>query len=284
MKKIYSLLLLALIPSMYAMSQDAFPQGFESITNPKGDYFDTNSSFAPVTLSDNPNKSGINTSDKVAKVQIYTTAANSGIIKINFGSGTPNFTYPTCTTCTGGKYDRLRFKYYKGNLTGRYVEFEPNGTATSPKTLIEAAGANNEWEYIVIPLDYLTYSAFQIRVNRNSSGSTAATVAGDVIYVDDFEIYNSTDGISTAVPVLGTSDLFSCIPNGNNSFKIKASFGEESNVRIDLISIDGRCENIYNQSVEGELETPFMVRGKGMYFVRMTINNNFSKTTKILSK
>ncbi len=286
MKQLF-FLSLSLLISGVAMATDPFPQGFETITAPKGDYFVNNSNYAPVELADNPNISGINISSKVAKVSIYSGAAISGIIKISFTSAeTPTFTYPTCASCTGGRYDRLRFKYYKGNLTDRYIEFEPNGQTTSPKTLIQAAGASNEWEYIVIPLDYATYNSFQIRVNRNASGGTATAVSGDVVYVDDFELYNSTDGVATAIatPVIETADLFSCVPDGNNSFKLTSYVSERSNVCVDLISLDGRSQNIYNQSTSGNLEIPFNVKNNGMYFVRMTVNNEYSKTIKILSR
>lgn len=261
-------------------------QNFESIANPKGDFFVNNGNYAPIELADNPNKSGINTSDKVAKVQIYVSSAISGIIKISFSaSELPTLTYPACPTCTGGRYDRLRFKYYKGSLLNRYVEFEPNGAATSPKTLIQASGAANEWEYITIPLDWSSYQSFQIRVNRNAAGTGSATaVAGDFIYIDDFEFYNSTDGITTSVKPVEETKLFTCIPLGNKAFKLESFISDKSNVQIDLISLDGKCRNIYNRNTEGNFEIPFEVSEKGLYCVRMIVNNEFSEVIKIIAQ
>lgn len=284
--KHFHIIVLFFCCSTFAMATNpAFPQNFESITTPKGEYFVNDANFAPIELATNPNKSGINTSDKVAKVSIYSGNAISAIIKISFSNQAPILDYPTHPQGLDELYyDRLRFKYYKGALTRRYVEFEPNGTATIPKTLFEAAGANNEWEYITIPLTSKTYSNFQIRVNRTSTGATGAAVSGDCIYVDDFELYNSTNGITTAISLNKTVNLFSCVPTGNNSFKLVTSVPENSNVHVDLISIDGSSRNIYNQITTGNIEIPFNVKNKGMYFIRMTINNDYSKTTKVLSK
>lgn len=284
MKQLYIIVLFLCFSSFAMASNPAFPQDFENITTPKGDYFVNNSSFAPIELADNPNKSGINTSNKVAKIQIFTTAVNSGIIKISFSTDAPVLDYPTHPQGLNELYyDRLRFKYYKGALTGRYVEFEPNGSTTTPRTLIEAAGANNAWEYIIIPLTDKTYSNFQIRVNRTSTGSTGAAVSGDYIYVDDFEVYNSTVGITTAIPVVKNVDLFTCTPTGNNSFKLNASVSEKSNIRVDLISLDGKSTNLFNQYTEDNLNIRFNAPEKGMYCIRMTIDNQYTQTKKIIA-
>lgn len=272
-------------------------QNFETgVTSPKGDFFVNNANFAAIDLADNPNKSGINMSDKVVAVMVHsgnpndeTTLPgnpNSGIIKISFSGDQPVIQYPTHPTGADELYyDRLRFKYYKGSLLNRYVEFEPNGSATSPKTLIQPQGID-EWEYVTISLENKTYSNFQIRVNRNDAGTGSATgtAAGDIIYLDDFELYNSVDGPISAVPAIKEETVFICKSTGNRSFSVEASLDKTSDVRIDLITLDGRSVNVYSQSVAGNIQVPFAVPVKGIYCVRMTIDSKYSSTEKVIAQ
>jgi len=263
-------------------------QDFENITNPRGEFFVDNANFAPVSLADNPLKYGINTSNKVAAVQVFTTAANSGIIKISFATDQPILQYPKNPTGADALYyDVLRFKYYSAGKLNKTIEFEPNGTATSPKTLV-APGSyyNEEWAYVIIPLINKTYNNFQIRVNRNAdgSGSATGTAAGDLVYVDDFEMYNSVDGPITAIKLPKIETDFSCVNLSGKNFCLKASLDKKSEVRVDLISIDGRSQTISTQQAVGNIEVPFSVNQQGIYCVRMTIDNTYSKTIKILAK
>lgn len=254
----------------------------------EGTFFVYNANFAPLELVDNPNKSGINQSNKVVKVQVHAGGPNSGIWKINFtGSGQePILDYPSCPSCTDGRYDRLRFKYYKGSLLNRYVELEPNGSATSPKTIVQAQGID-EWEYIEFDLEYASYTTFQVRVNRNDvgNGSAVGTAEGDAIYIDDIEFYNSTDGPSSSLSRNAIDAIpFSCTSEGGNLFTARYQADTEARVQVDLISLDGRSETLYNQVAAGEVEIPFQVNGKGVYCVRLTVDNIVSKTVKIVSK
>jgi hypothetical protein len=294
MKQTFSLCV-ALLFASFASAIDL--QTFESgITTPKGEFFVNNANFASIELVANPNKSGINTSNNVVAVRVHsgnpndpTTlpgSANSGIIKISFAGDQPVIQYPANPTGADVLYyDRLRFKYYKGSLLNRYVEFEPNGSATSPKTLIQPQGID-EWEYVTIPLENKTYTNFQIRINRNDTGTGSATgtAAGNIIYLDDFELFNSTDGPLSAVPFINEDALFSIKNMGNKSFSLETTLDKTSNVRVDLISPDGRLVNIYNQIAGSHLTLPFNVSAKGIYCVRMTIDNQISKTEKIIAQ
>jgi hypothetical protein len=254
-----------------------------------GTFFAYDATRAPLMVVDNPNKSGINTSDKVIQVRVYIEAPNSGILRINFTDGTvtaePLIAYPSCPTCEGEKFDRLRFKYYKGSLLNRYAELEPNGSAATPKKLVQANGID-EWEYITFELENRSYQNFQIRVNRNGEGNGAAqgTADGDIIYVDDFEFFNSVNGPdypSTAIQPVSTTSNFKCVSLGENRFRVETDLDKASPVRVELISIDGRAEVLYNQVTEGKLEVPFSVKNKGVYCVR-TIIGNQSETVKII--
>jgi hypothetical protein len=260
------------------------------LTDRTGTFFSYDATRAPLAIVENPNKSGINTSEKVVRVQVYTGAPNSGILKINFVGGTPTASeplvdYPACPTCTDEKYDRLRFKYYKGSLLNRNVELEPNGQAASPKKLVNAQGLD-EWEYITFDLENKFYSSFQIRVNRNEAGNGSAvgTAEGDFIYIDDIEFFNSTDGPETAIRLVDVEKTFSCIPLGDDLFRFETALTGVANVRVELISLDGRSTTIYNQVAEGKLEIPFQVKNKGVYLVRTTVNNKPAKTIKIVSQ
>jgi hypothetical protein len=71
---------------------------------------------------------------------------------------------------------------------------------------------------------------------------------------------------------------------GNKSFSLETTLDKTSNVRVDLISPDGRLVNIYNQIAGSHLTLPFNVSAKGIYCVRMTIDNQISKTEKIIAQ
>ncbi len=281
------------------MGQGAFPQGFETVTNPKGDYFVDNTNFAPIKLATNPLKAGLNISDNVAAVQVHSGEPNdvstlpgnpnSGIIKINFADGTtPKFDYPANPQGLDELYyDVLRFKYYSAGKLNKNIEFEPNGTATTPKTIVQPGQYyNEEWAYVILSLTSKTYQNFQIRVNRNETGSGSATgtEAGDYVYIDDFEIYNSAIGPTSAVPLVMEDKLFTCKNTGDKTFSIETSLDKTSNVRVDLISLEGRLVNIYNQMAQGSLQIPFAVPAKGIYCVRMTVDNQYTNTEKIMAQ
>lgn len=277
-------------------------QGFETIANPKGDFFDTNTNFASIVLADNPKKEGINISDKVAGVVVHSGivgdpetpgAPNSGIIKINFVETlTPHTVYPKNPLGEGDLipvyYDVLRFKYYKGKLMNKNVEFEPNGQPTNPKSLKTAFG-DDEWEYITFPLEFKYYQNFQIRVNRNENGTGSAvgTGTGEIIYVDDFEIYNSEAGpdAETAIKLTFEERKFSCNYLGGKSYNLQTLLEKPSNVKVELIALDGKVETIYNQyNTAGQLEVPFQTKEKGVYFVRVTMDNNTFEVHKVLGQ
>ena len=247
--------------------------------------FDTNANFATVVLADNPLKAGINTSDKVAAVDFITV--NSGIIKINFtGANQPVFEYPAHPQGLDELYyDTFRFKYYSAGKLNKNIEFEPNGSATSPKTIVQPGPYYyEEWAYVTIPLTWKTYSNFQIRVNRNAAGNGSAegTAVGDKVYFDDFEVYNSIVGPTSSVKRVEINHIFSCRNIGNGIFNVDAFLANKSNVRLDLISLEGRATTIYSQSAEGSLRVPFTVPSKGIYCVRMVVDNNYSITEKII--
>lgn len=421
-----------------------------------------------VTLEDNPNPGGINTSAKVARAKIYMGGATSGIIRLCFtGTCTPLLGYPEHPNFAtdGTIYDRLRFKYYKGNLTDRVVYFEPYGNSSHAELQKATASDKDAWQYITFELIASSYGDIQFRLNRNTAGGTPTTVDGDYIYVDDFEFYNSKEGsnpgtintlmianfegdgtdkycdgrfqqvgggsdmeiitnpyttgnntsakvlrlynfnsagafhlrLSTDPPIVNAADkitdaisydglrlkykvndaatysqqnaiikvygastsetggvwsdttedwktvtfnfanfdnaptsipsihvipyntlwsadatleiflddielfktdpnpptslqtvndneyAFSCTASGDNAFTVSSFVPQAANVRIDLISLDGRTQPVYNQTAEGNLEVPFQVTGKGLYLVRVSIDGN-SKTMKIISK
>jgi len=263
-------------------------QDFESIANPKGEFFVNDPNFASVDLCDNPSKSGINLSNKVAGVKVNT---NSGIIKINFAEGViPRIAYPSNPLGEGDLvpvyYDVLRFKYYKGKLMNKNIEFEPNGQPTNPKSIRPATG-DDEWEYITFPLIYKSYQNFQIRVNRNENGTGAAigTAPGEIIYVDDFEIYNSDAGPddASAVKLTFEDKKFSCFKTKNMSFRVEGKLENSSDVKIELISLDGKCGTIYHNVSRGKFEFSFEVKEKGLYFLRITLNNKNFEVHKILA-
>ena len=179
----------------------------------------------------------------------------------------------------------LRFKYYKGNLLNKNVEFEPNGQPTNPKTIKPTFG-DDEWEYIKFDLIYKYYANFQIRVNRNETGTGSATgtAAGEIIYVDDFELYNSDAGpdVPNSVKFTFEDVPFTCTQQENGSFKVNANIDKSSNVRLELITLDGKVETIYQGVNSGNTEITFNAKSKGLNFVRLTLDNKKTGIQKII--
>lgn len=276
---------------------DIFIYEDDGVTKKEGLFFVHSNSFAPLMLTENPKKAGINTSENCVAVNTYLSgfSPNSGIIKISFSGEVPVIDYPVNPLGdpnddeTPVYYDVLRFKYYKGNLKNKNVEFEPNGQPMSPKALRTAMG-EDEWEYITFTLEYKKYSNFQIRVNRNEDGTGAATGTGadELIYVDDFEIYNSDvgpDDPSAIKLAVIDENVFSCIALGNNQFRLDATIDKPSNVQVDLVSLNGQVSTIYNQATQqGAFELPFQADNQGVYFVRMIIDGKQVAAKKIIAR
>jgi hypothetical protein len=80
------------------------------------------------------------------------------------------------------------------------------------------------------------------------------------------------------------NNVFSCRNNGNGKFSVEAFLPYQSDVRVDLISLDGRATTIFNQFVESSFQVPFTVPAKGIYCVRMVVDNNYSITEKIIAQ
>lgn len=266
-------------------------QNFETIpyawsqSEPQNAFFVYNTNFATVQIVDNPNKSGINTSDKVVSVRIHNfNSVNSGIVKISFSDALqPKIDYPTCPGCMTGKYDRIRFKYYKGGLSERAVNFEPLGVAKPGGVRVfQVVSGNYEWEYVTFELVNTTYADLQFKLNRKlDDTSPAPAVDGDYIYIDDIEFFDSS---TTSVKDIRTSTGFSCMDMGNGMFNFDTTLKSRNNLCVELISMDGIARPIFNGIADGKFEIPFFVSGKGMYFVRMTKGNENPVVMKIIAQ
>lgn len=279
-------------------AQSVIFQDFENLTSAQtadadktGSFICYNPGWAFVTLVDNPNKSGINTSNKVAAVSLTGaigetgTSPNSGLILISLTNSTKepqNGAIPACSECTNGKYDRIRFKFYKGNLYNRYIRYQPDGTIQTP--LYESA-AVNAWEYITFDLLKTNYVDIRFALNRKADDSgmnIEGVTEGTVVYIDDIEFFSSTNVSNLSIPnaVKNTS----CLPLGNNVFNYETTLDKVSNVKVELISLDGRSETIFNQNASGKLEFQFSVKNKGIYCVRTIVDNQSSETLKAIAR
>lgn len=213
MKKTFLTALLFVSCSAFLSAQSSYVlQDFEDISvvldqaGSDGTFFNWNNGFALVEVAENPLVDGINTSKKVAKVNLTGSTSKpndkmptSTIIRISFSSGhKPQISYPENEDSQqAGKiyYDRLRFKYYSNGVGNKYIAFAPNSNSNKEEIIPAEKGHDKKWVYVDIPLTEPYYKNFMIRLNRDSSGGTAArTKTGDVVYIDDFELYNSKVG------------------------------------------------------------------------------------------
>jgi hypothetical protein len=265
-------------------------QNFETIpyawsqSEPQNAFFVYNTNFATLQIVDNPNKSGINTSDKVVSVRVHNfNSANSGIFQICFsGTCQPAVGYPTCNDCPSGKYNRIRFKYYKAGLSDRAVDFEPWGQPPGGVRSYQVVSGNYEWEYVTFELVAASYSYMQFKVNRKIDNTGLAPVSdGDYIYIDDIEFFDSQTTLTTNPKI---ASGFSCTGLGNNMFNFETTLKSQTNVSVELISMDGRTQSVFSGMADGKLEIPFSVKGKGMYFVRMTQGSESPKVSKIIAQ
>lgn len=309
MKKLIFTFLLTGTFGVFANAQSSYLlQDFESynvedslvaVSN-TGTFFNWNSGYAKVVLVENPLQEGINTSAKVAKVSLQGSVSNptgsdtgSGIIRIGFtgGSAFPKYTYPTAPddyTGTEPYYDRLRFKYYSDGGSNKHVAFEPNSNSANRVMQAAPTGYETEWVYVEFTLTATSYNTILFRLNKNSNSTNntgATSPQGAVVYVDDFEFYNSEKGPTTSIKLTDLADTdFRCISLGNGSFRFETSLEKQSNVRLELVSLDGRIQTIYNQSAQGNLEVPFTTPINGLYLVRMTLDGVSSVAQKIVAR
>ena len=147
-------------------------------------------SSSQFTVVDNFDKTGINASDKCAKLFVPGTTSTSGYIEIDFNKAGTDFTDDI------SEYGHFRMKvHYGGNVSyfPRLERFDPDGKSMgtmSPLTLLEK---NGEWETLTFEFMGRAYAFFQPRMmktedNNNISGYDETT-NNRTIYIDDVELY-----------------------------------------------------------------------------------------------
>jgi hypothetical protein len=133
-----------------------------------------------VSIVDNPSKTGINTSAKVLKI---SGNKGSGMLymKLNL-NGQVIVTKP---------YDRLRFKYYRGNIKNNLVMLDPNGMPPSISSL-QVPSANNAWEYVDFAIETTYYQQMLLRLDKRTEAPFPSGM--EDVYIDEIQFYNSADG------------------------------------------------------------------------------------------
>jgi hypothetical protein len=136
----------------------------------------TTSNTPGLTVVDNPNKSGINTSDKVLKDAVSGTGGTSGFFDFNL-SQIPNLS----------QYTGLRVKIYRisGNDYFPHIKFDSGGNNIAPVSMPVKFG---EWETIEFRFDKSTYTRHQLRPLSDNKGGNITTVGDRTILMDDFEL------------------------------------------------------------------------------------------------
>jgi hypothetical protein len=136
----------------------------------------TTSNSPGLTLVDNPDKSGINTSSKVLKDAVSGTGSTSGFFDFDL-SQIPNLS----------QYTGLRIKIYRipGNNYFPHIKFGSAGNNIPPVSMPVKFG---EWETIEFHFDKSTYTKHQLRPLSDSSGGNITTVGDRTILMDDFEL------------------------------------------------------------------------------------------------
>jgi hypothetical protein len=136
----------------------------------------TTSNSPGLTVVDNPNKSGINTSSKVLKDAVSGTGSTSGFFDFDL-SQIPNLS----------QYTGFRVKIYRiaGNNYFPYIKFGSTGNNIAPVTMPVKFG---EWETIEFIFDKSTYTKHQLRPLSDNTGANITTVGDRTILMDDFEL------------------------------------------------------------------------------------------------
>ncbi len=108
----------------------------------------------------------------------------------------------------------------------------------------------------------------------NDDGNTT----GDWVYTTSMAVMQNTAGISE---VLAKEINFSVYPNpSSDNLNVKFSLNGISSVNIDMIDMNGRkvAELISENGMNGEVNKTFNISSyeKGIYFVRLSINNEIT--------
>lgn len=141
-----------------------------------------------IQLADNPDKSGINTSDKVMSDSVNGTNSTSGYFDLNLSTVAANKDYDL-TQCNG-----IRFKIHLGK-SNYWPRVEYSGTKYEP---VKAPQHNNSWEVLEyrFPKNFETGKKLTFRPLYQKDGTNipAGAVSDEnprIVYIDDIEFLGS---------------------------------------------------------------------------------------------
>lgn len=138
---------------------------------------------AIVEIVDNPLKAGLNTSANVLKVTKSFLSQ-----QLNVYVKRPNSTADISGKVWNKGFDKVRFLYYNPTTVGRMVTWKFNGL--DPVLNITPQPVLGQWSYVEIELTNTqmnTITQFNLRLNDGPGTSD-----NEIVYIDDFEFYNST--------------------------------------------------------------------------------------------
>lgn len=220
-----------------------------------------------LTVVDNPQKEGLNKSDKVLKL---SDATPSGMINFDLLN---NQDVGEALDIKALGYDRLRFKYFS-TVSGTSITFNPDGKgdATAMHSLCNQP---NNWEWV--ELDFAPYlskqiTGFVLRLNRRAGAS-----ASDVIYIDDFEFYSSSSsGVNKK-----QMDVSKSFELKNRVLTLIANEQVEE-FSVNLFDLRGiKVAELYNATVVGKEEIIIDNTFSGFYVLQI-VRGTTSETIKAI--
>jgi len=260
-------------------SQYVLPMSnFENGTYP--DCFRPNSS--QVSVVDNPAKSGLNPSNKVFKM---TGSGGSGIVMLDLWDGGQLIDVSA--------YDKLQFKYYRGNIDNSVVKIDLNGNSSNQIEPINQPSKTNTWETLEFDLTPTRWGKFTIRLNLRTNGASSA----DEVFIDDVKFFKSSSisqiragnaetslDVSKNIYVKENAHCYQNSSDGNTILYLQLE--KDSYVKADLLNMNGVVVKTINngQLSGGDNQISFVTENKGFYIVRILINGEYSESVKLIVK
>lgn len=230
---------------------------------------------APLVISviDNPSQTGINTSSKVLKL---TGNSGSGILRADFNINGQ--------VAVLNIYDRVRFKYYRGNISNNTVLLDQGGSTLKQITPLVAPSGINTWEVVEFAVEPVSVGLHLFRLDKRVT--SPMPVPTDAIYIDDLEFYDTRTATPAGITNPVSYKQAYCFPNPATGkvTNLNIDVPEATHAKVDLISFSGslvKC--ILNSSINaGTLKFPFEIKNSGMYLIKIVLGNKQTSFLKLI--
>lgn len=239
-----------------------FESGTLSFTTALNDLDDGRTTFS---IENNPDRSGINTSLKVLKMNRNENNTNAWA---GFWS---NLTDAAKAKFNTDKYPYARYKIYN-DLGGAEAKFKYERAGDNAEVASETAPSKvNEWEEVIFDLGKAgaTGSYDIIAIMPDFADNRPA----HSLYIDDIALSHDKE-LSISAPALAAILNSITVLTDGDVAKISFRMDKETDVLVTFYNVSGQIiDKQIKKAIEGINETSVNIKDKGVYFVKITVDN-----------